>query len=169
MLQIENRSVASTYRISGTLLAVSKFYTGKRRRQIKSTNFDIYISPESKQNIEMEVTFNEYYRKLRDHAALNISCDAKVHEIDYDYYAEEEFQLRKPDLKIKLKGCPKIDQEIDVTLRFGNPLPIRLKNAVFCVQGTGLEQQLKFEVSKLFTKNFSTINSLKSSDLNHIF
>lgn len=118
--------------------------------------------------IEMKVTFDEYYTKLRDQDALNISCVAKVHGIDYDYYAEENFQLRKPDIKIKPIGCPKIDQEIDVTLQFGNPLPIRLRNAAFCVQGTGLEQQLKFEVSKLFTKNFSTIKSLKSTDLNHI-
>lgn len=159
MLQIDNRSVDATYHISGRLLAASKRYTGETRCQIKSTNFDINISPDSKQDIKMEVTFDDYYEKLHDQAALKILCIAKVHEIDYDYYAEEDFRLRKPHFDIKLRGCRKIGQEIDVSLQFRNPLPIPLRNAVFCVQGTGLERQLKFEVSKLFIKNFSTINS----------
>lgn len=146
MLQIKNRSIDVSYRISGSLLVESILYTGRNRDEIKSIKFDQYIPPESIQSVEMEVTFVDYYKKLLDQAAFNISCIAKVHETDYDYYAQDDFRVRKPDVKIKLQGYPQVDQEIDIILRLANPLPITLKNAVFHVQGTGLERQLQFKV-----------------------
>lgn len=156
MLQMKNRSFDATYRISGTLLVESILYTGRNRDEIKSVNFDQDIAPESVQMIEMEVTFIDYYKKLLDQAAFNISCIARVHETDYDYYAQDDFRVRKPDVKIRLQGYPEVDQELDVILRLANPLPISLKNAVFHVQGTGLERQLQFKVRQMFATNFTT-------------
>lgn len=146
MLQIKNRSLDISYHVSGSLFVEAILYTGKSRDEIKSTDFDQFIPPESVQVIEMEVTFLDYYKKLMDQAAFNISCIARVHETDYDYYAQDDFRVRKPDVKIKLQGYPQVDQEIDIILRLANPLPITLKNAVFHVQGTGIERQLQFKV-----------------------
>lgn len=152
---MKNRSFDTTYRISGTLLVESILYTGRNRDEIKSVNFDEDIAPESVQMIEMEVTFIDYYKKLLDQAAFNISCIARVHETDYDYYAQDDFRVRKPDVKIRLQGYPEVDQELDVILRLANPLPISLRNAVFHVQGTGLKRQLQFKVRQI-ASNFTT-------------
>lgn len=146
MLQMKNRSFDATYRISGTLLVESILYTGRKRVEIKSVNFDEDIAPESVQMIKMELTFVDYYEKLLDQAAFNISCIAKVHEADYVYYDHDDFRVRMPDVEIKLQGYPEVDQEIEVILRLANLLPISIGNAVFNVQGTGLERQLQFKV-----------------------
>lgn len=153
LLQIKNRSTHDYYRVSGSLFVETVMYTGRNRDNVKSSDFDQKIPPESIQVIEMEVTFYDYFKKLMDQAAFSISCIAKVHETDFDYYAQDDFRVRKPDCKIKLQGLPQVDQEIDVILRLANPLPVPLKNCVFQVQGTGLDRQLQLKV-KIFGKFF---------------
>lgn len=147
MLQIKNRSRDTSYRVSGKLNVESILYTGRNREQIKSFDFDQNIPPESIELIEMEVTFLEYYKKLLDQAAFNISCIAKVHDTDFDYVAQDDFRVRKPDIKVKLQNPPQVDQETDVILRLANPLPISLRKCVFFVKATGLDEQLQFKVS----------------------
>lgn len=150
MLQIKNRSYNTPYRVSGSLLVESILYTGRNREEIKSIDFDQNIPPESVELIEMEVTFHDYYKKLLDQAAFNISCIAKVHDTDFDYFAQDDFRVRKPDIKIKIQDPPQVDQETDVIIRLTNPLPIPLKKGIFNVKGTGIEQQLQFKVSLTF-------------------
>lgn len=146
LLQIKNRSPQNSYRVSGVLNVESILYTGRNRDRVKAVDFDQNIPPESVEMIEMEVTFYDYYKKLMDQASFNISCIAKVHETDYDYYAEDDFRVRKPDVRIKLQGIPEVDQEFDVILRLANPLPIPLKSSVFHVQGTSIPRQLQLKV-----------------------
>lgn len=148
-LQIKNRSLHTSYRISGKLRVETIQYTGRNREDIKSYDFDQVLHPESVEQIDMEVTFHEYYRKLQDQAAFNISCMAKVHETDYDYYAQDDFRVRKPDIRISIQDMPQVDRESDVILRLANPLPVPLKKCVFQIQGTGIERQLEFKVSFL--------------------
>lgn len=146
ILQIKNRSNDTPYQVSGSLNVDAITYTGRNRDAIKTINFDQNIPPESVESVEMEVTFKEYYKKLLDQAAFNISCMAKVHETDYDYFAQDDFRVRKPDIKIKLQDPPEVDQETDVIIRLTNSLPIPLKNGIFHIKGTGIHEQLQFKV-----------------------
>lgn len=148
LLQIKNRSTRHSYRVSGLLAVDSIQYTGRNRDRLKAIDFDQSIPPESIDVIEMEVTFYDYFKKLTDQGAFNISCIAKVHDTDFDYFAEDDFRVRKPDVRIKLQGEPEVDQEIDVILRLANPLPMPLKQCVFHVQGTGIQRQLQLKVSE---------------------
>lgn len=52
----------------------SVLYTGKNRKAIKSTKFSEVVDPSSEQMVSLEITFDEYYRKLMDQSAFNISC-----------------------------------------------------------------------------------------------
>jgi transglutaminase 1 len=52
----------------------SVLYTGKNRKGIKSMKFSEVIEPSSEKTVALEVTFGEYYRKLMDQSAFNISC-----------------------------------------------------------------------------------------------
>lgn len=162
LLQIKNRSPQYSYRVSGVLNVESILYTGRNRDRVKAVDFDQNIPPESVEMIEMEVTFYDYYKKLMDQASFNISCMAKVHETDYDYYAEDDFRVRKPDVRIKLQGIPEVDQEFDVILRLANPLPISLKNCVFHVQGTSIPRQLQLKVNLIFISQDASKNRLNS-------
>lgn len=147
-LQIKNRSATTSYVVSGNLNVDSVLYTGKKRDVVKAITFDEELGPNTIQTIRMEVTFHEYFKKLLDQAAFNISCMAKVHGTEFDYFAQDDFRVRKPDIEIVLQDKPISQHEIDVVVRLRNPLPIALKRGVFRIEGPGLGKQLIFKVGE---------------------
>lgn len=173
-LQVKNRSDVNAYTVAGSLHVETVLYTGKQREKVKSTTFDIKIQPNTMEFIEMEVTFHEYYEKLLDQvlaillsisfqnlnfetknrqAAFNISCMANVKDTDYEYFAQDDFRVRKPDIKITFQGVPTSHEEIDVIVRLTNPLPIPLKKGLFQLEGPGIESQILMKVL-YFRSNF---------------
>lgn len=138
--------------MSGNLNVDSVLYTGKRRDVVKAITFDEELSPNTVQTIRMEVTFHEYFKKLLDQAAFNISCMAKVHGTEFDYFAQDDFRVRKPDIKIILQDRPISQREVEVVVRLQNPLPISLNRGVFTIEGPGLDRQLRFKVCE---RNYS--------------
>ena len=161
VLQIKNRSADQPYKVTGTLNVDAVLYTGKKRDNIKSNEFNRELPPNTIEFIRMEVTFDEYFTKLLDQAAFNISCMATVVGTNFDYFAQDDFRVRKPDIKIKLQGRPVVDRELDVIVRLTNPLPLPLRKAVFQLEGPGIEKQLVFKVARVemtFTRTF--LNSI---------
>lgn len=147
VLQIKNRSETTSYAVSGKLHVETVLYTGKNREEVKSIEFDQELAPNTVEMIRLEVTFYEYYKKLLDQAAFNISCLAKVHGTEYDYFAQDDFRVRKPDIKIKIQGETIAHREVDVIIRLTNPLPMPLKKGRFQVEGPGIDNQLLFKVT----------------------
>lgn len=124
-------------------------YTGKKRENVKSLQIDQTVSPSTKEVIRLEVTFNDYFEKLLDQGAFNISCMATVDDTDYDYFAQDDFRVRKPDIKISFQGTPMSKEKIDVIVRLTNPLPIPLRKGLFQLEGTGIENQVLMKVSSV--------------------
>lgn len=50
----------------------------------------------------MDVTYSEYVTKLVDQCAFNIACMATVKDTNFEYFAQDDFRVRKPDIKIKV-------------------------------------------------------------------
>lgn len=71
---------------------------------------------------------------------------ASVLDTDYEYFAQDDFRVRKPDIKISLQGEPVSEQEIDVIVRLTNPLPIPLRKGLFQLEGPGIESQILLKV-----------------------
>lgn len=132
--------------VSGTLNVDTILYTGAKRNEVKSMHFEEEIMPDTIHTISMEVTFHEYFKKLLDQAAFNISCMAKVAGTDYDYFAQDDFRIRKPEVKIVINNPPIAQREIDVEVQLKNPLPISLRKGVFSIEGTHLSKQLSLKV-----------------------
>ena len=65
---------------------------------------------------------------------------------DYEYFATDDFRVRKPDIKFTFQGDIVSHQKVDVILRLTNPLPIPLHKGLFTVEGPGIEKPLKFKV-----------------------
>lgn len=142
VLQVKNRSPDKTYLVNGSLHVETVLYTGKQRDSVKSINFERNVAPETIELITLDVTFLEYYKKLLDQAAFNISCMASVKDTDFEYFAQDDFRVRKPDIKITLQDEPVAGQEIDVIVRLTNPLPMPLKKGLFQLEGPGIETQI---------------------------
>lgn len=124
-------------------------YTGKDRDEVKAIQFEKEVAPDFTETISLEVTFHEYFKKLLDQAAFNISCMATVRDTDYEYFAQDDFRVRKPDIKITLQGKPQSQQELDVIVRLTNPLPIPLHKGLFQVEGPGIDNQIVLKIAEV--------------------
>lgn len=71
---------------------------------------------------------------------------ANVKDTDYEYFAQDDFRVRKPDIKITFQGVPTSHEEIDVIVRLTNPLPMPLKKGLFQLEGPGIESQILMKV-----------------------
>lgn len=143
LLNIKNRSSLSEHKVKGVLRVDTVTYTGVTGDGVKKYEFDLTLAPEAKDQIKLTVTFNDYYKKLIDQASFNIACLATIVDRQFDYFAQDDFRVRNPDIKISIEGKPVSRQEFTATVKLENPLPIPLKKAKFYIQGPGLENQLE--------------------------
>lgn len=139
-----------THVVNGSLNVETILYTGKERDMVKTEAFSIALNPSSEEFVRLVVTFDEYFKKLRDQAAFNISCLATVEQTDYEFFAQDDFRVRKPDIKIKLSDTPVSQSPVDVTVSLLNPLPIALRKGIFHIEGSGIEKPLIFKVNSVF-------------------
>ncbi|ALC38660.1 Tg [Drosophila busckii] len=153
VLQVSNKSKERVHQASGQLNCDAVTYTGASNQEVKIMNFDLDLKPESTEHVRMEVSFENYYEKLSSQAAFQISVSCTVKDTDYEYIAQDDFRVRKPDIKFHFGGqeeaVPMVAQkEVDVIVRLVNPLPIPLHKGLFTVEGPGIEQPLKFKIAE---------------------
>lgn len=82
-------------------------------------------------------------------ASFNIAVLASIADQKFDYFAQDDFRVRNPDIKITLEGKPVSLKEFSVSVKVENPLPIPLKGGKFYIQGPGLDKQLKIELEEV--------------------
>ncbi|XP_049279486.1 annulin-like isoform X1 [Anopheles funestus] len=145
ILLVKNRSSESRHVVEGSLHVDTVLYTGKDRDSVKVDTFSVTLEPGTEEFIRMVVEFHDYYRKLRDQAAFNISCMATVLDTEFEFYAQDDFRVRKPDIKISLLGKPVSQAPVEVQFTLENPLPIPLRKGVFHVEGSGIGKPLLFK------------------------
>ncbi|XP_075992470.1 annulin-like isoform X2 [Anticarsia gemmatalis] len=148
VLHIKNRSLLESHHVKGILRVDTVTYRGVVGDAVKKHKFDLKVGPEAKEVVRMKVTFNEYFKKLIDQASFNISCIASIMERQFDYFAQDDFRVRNPDIKISIDGKPVSHQPFTVNLKVENSLPIPLTKAKFYVQGAGLDEQLKIQLDQ---------------------
>ncbi|XP_063866292.1 annulin-like isoform X1 [Scylla paramamosain] len=128
------------HKVEMVLRADTVLYTGATKHHVKSQRQKLTIKPYSKETVTLEVSFDEYYKKLTYHCAFNLACLAKVEENDFEYYAQDDFRCRKPDIKIEYEGDMRLGKECVCHAYFTNPLPLPLNRCWFLVQGAGLTE-----------------------------
>ncbi|XP_013182952.2 annulin isoform X1 [Amyelois transitella] len=148
ILHIKNRSSEEQHQVKGTLRVDTVTYTGVTGDGVKRYEFDVKVAPIAKEEVKMLVTFDDYYSKLVDQASFNIACLASIVDKNFDYFAQDDFRVRNPDIKIVIDGKPVSKKEFTVTVKVENPLPIPLKSGKFYIQGPGLDKQLKIELDE---------------------
>ncbi|XP_017755331.1 PREDICTED: annulin [Eufriesea mexicana] len=147
VLLIENSNPDNEYRVSVILRVETVLYTGRVGEPVKKLNIDRLVKPGDPEEVRMVVSWEEYGPRLLDQCAFNISCLASVKGTNFEYFAQDDFRVRKPDIKITLENEPVVGKELNATARFKNPLPIPLKKCRFLIEGPGLEEQLKVKLT----------------------
>ena len=150
-LEVTNRSKDKTHSVNGSLNVDTVRYTGNHMVSIKSEDFSIQVPSQTTEKIQVHVAFEEYFKRLLPQAAFNISCMAKVKDTDYDYYAGDDFRVRKPDIKITFPDTKDVvsKEPVLVQVKLKNPLPVALRKGVFHVEGPGMDSALEFKVPEV--------------------
>lgn len=103
VLTIKNDSYSQTYQVSVLLRVETVTYTGRVGEPIKRSDNERFIRPGASDEVRLDVSWEEYGPKLLDQSAFNISCLATVKDTDYEYFAQDDFRVRKPDIKIEVR------------------------------------------------------------------
>lgn len=75
-----------------------------------------------------------------------IQFRASVEDTDYEYFAQDDFRVRKPDIKFVFTGKPTQDVAHDIHVRLENPLPIPLTKGIFQIEGSGIDMPMMLKV-----------------------
>ncbi|XP_058804914.1 annulin isoform X2 [Phymastichus coffea] len=148
VLTVKNHSYVETYQVSVILRVEAVTYTGRIGDPIKRSDTERFIKPSATDEVILEVSWEEYSSRLLDQSAFNISCLATVKDTNFEYFAQDDFRVRKPDIVIELESSPVVGELLEATAHFKNPLPIPLKRGKFLIDGPGLEEQLKLRLSE---------------------
>ncbi|CAB0036526.1 unnamed protein product [Trichogramma brassicae] len=146
VLAIRNQSRTRPYQISVILRVEAVSYTGRLGEPVKKSETERLVKPAASDAVRLDVAWEEYGPKLMDQSAFQISCLATIKDTNFEYFAQDDFRVRKPDIKIQLDGEPMVGELLEATARFRNPLPIPLKRGKFIVEAPGLKEQLKLKL-----------------------
>ncbi|XP_014217646.1 annulin [Copidosoma floridanum] len=148
VLIMKNYSNTQAYEASVKLRVEVGTYIGQMGDLVKLLNKECSIRPGKKYKERFEVSWEDYGPRILDQGIFRISCLATVKNINYDYFIQDNFCVRKPDIVIKLENEPHANELLKVTARFTNPLPIPLRRGKFRIEGPGLREQLKVKLAE---------------------
>jgi len=136
-LKVSNMSGASRT-VDCVLYVQSCFYTGVPVETVKKEKYALELAPEASTDCVLNISSQEYLDLVVDQYSMRIYALAKVAETKQQYAKQDDFRLRRPDLKMEAKGDIKAGVPFDVTISFTNPLPRILRRCEFRVDGAGL-------------------------------
>ena len=99
---MKNRSSKAKYRVTVNLRVEAISYNQFEKKFVKKLKIDRFMGPGVLDEVRLHLIWEEYYPKLLDQYIFITTCLATVKDIDYDYFDQLSFQLRKPDIKIKV-------------------------------------------------------------------
>lgn len=143
ILSMKNKHKTKEFKIAAKIRVEVVTYTGKVGDNVKTEKFIVAVKPNSIHDIKLEVKYEDYIKRLIDQCAFNVVCLANVEDTNFEYFAQDDFRIRKPDIKIKLRNSPVEETEVTADISVENPLPVYLKKGVFTVEGPGIEGKIK--------------------------
>jgi len=124
--------------VQAVLSAASIYYTGIKAHVIKKATGDFKVGPKAKEMLRLSVKPDEYLEKLVEYCNMKIYAIATVLETNETWGEEDDFQVLKPNLDIKVTGNTVVEKPCAVKFSFKNPLKKVLTACIFQYAGPGL-------------------------------
>uniref|UniRef100_A0A182WGY9 Transglutaminase-like domain-containing protein n=1 Tax=Anopheles minimus TaxID=112268 RepID=A0A182WGY9_9DIPT len=77
---------------------------------------------------------------------VDIYMDEEGNGVDYEYFSQEDYSLRKPDVQLQISGAPVVQSTVKVTASFHNPLPIPINGGTLQIECSGLAKTLTIPI-----------------------
>ncbi|XP_053677743.1 annulin-like [Anopheles nili] len=148
-LRIRNISYDESYSISGRIHLNHILYTGKSIKTIASQPFSVVLEPNAEELVEVPVAFDDYYESGMDEALFKVTSFANIEGADYEYFSQEDYSLRKPNVQLQLGGEPMLRTSLKIVAAFYNPLPIPISNGMFRIECSGLCKSLIIPIGSI--------------------
>lgn len=160
-LVMKNRSKEKDHQVSVILRVDVVTYTGTVGESVKKEKYDLEVKADSITEAKLPVTYEEYNKRLVSQCAFSVSCLATVQDTKFEYYAQDDFRVRLPDIKIILQEPPVKGKETTADITLENPLPVPLTRGRFTVEGPGLSKPLALKIGKPVQPGESATSSFK--------
>ncbi|XP_033341899.2 hemocyte protein-glutamine gamma-glutamyltransferase [Megalopta genalis] len=126
--------------IQAILSAGSVYYTGIKANLVKRASGDFVLQPNATEQLRLTVTEDDYLDKLVEYCIMKLYCIATVKETRQTWADEDDFQVLKPNIMIKIDGDPTVGKPSTISLSFVNPLRRVLTDCKFNYAGPGLSK-----------------------------
>nr|XP_033341897.1 hemocyte protein-glutamine gamma-glutamyltransferase-like [Megalopta genalis]XP_033341898.1 hemocyte protein-glutamine gamma-glutamyltransferase-like [Megalopta genalis]XP_033341899.1 hemocyte protein-glutamine gamma-glutamyltransferase-like [Megalopta genalis]XP_033341900.1 hemocyte protein-glutamine gamma-glutamyltransferase-like [Megalopta genalis]XP_033341901.1 hemocyte protein-glutamine gamma-glutamyltransferase-like [Megalopta genalis] len=126
--------------IQAILSAGSVYYTGIKANLVKRASGDFVLQPNATEQLRLTVTEDDYLDKLVEYCIMKLYCIATVKETRQTWADEDDFQVLKPNIMIKIEGDPTVGKPSTISLSFVNPLRRVLTDCKFNYAGPGLSK-----------------------------
>ncbi|KZC05406.1 PREDICTED: hemocyte protein-glutamine gamma-glutamyltransferase-like [Dufourea novaeangliae] len=126
--------------IQAILSAGSVYYTGVKANLVKRASGDFVLQPHATEQLRLVVTVDDYLDKLVEYCIMKLYCIATVKETRQTWADEDDFQVLKPTILIKIDNEPMVGKPSTITLSFKNPLRRILTECKFNYAGPGLSK-----------------------------
>ncbi|XP_060814180.1 hemocyte protein-glutamine gamma-glutamyltransferase-like [Bombus pascuorum] len=124
--------------IQAVLSAGSVYYTGIKANLVKRASGDFVLQPHASEQLRLRVTVDDYLDKLVEYCNMKLYSIATVVETKQTWADEDDFQVLKPSITVKIDGEPVVGKPSIISLRFKNPLKRVLTQCTFNYSGPGL-------------------------------
>lgn len=143
-VNIENKS-NEVRTIKAILSAGSVYYTGIKANIVKRASGSFALQPHSHEQLKLTVTVDEYLEKLVEYCIMKLYAIASVEETRQTWADEDDFQVLKPSIDVKIEGELVVGKASIITLSFKNPLKKVLTHSKFQYAGPGLSKNKTIE------------------------
>ncbi|PBC33779.1 Hemocyte protein-glutamine gamma-glutamyltransferase [Apis cerana cerana] len=124
--------------IQAILSAGSVYYKGIKAHLVKRASGDFVLEPHASEQLRLTITVDDYLDKLVEYCNMKLYSIATVVETKQTWADEDDFQVLKPNIVVKIDGEPTIGKPSIISLRFKNPLQRVLTDCKFNYAGPGL-------------------------------
>ncbi|XP_029050164.2 hemocyte protein-glutamine gamma-glutamyltransferase-like [Osmia bicornis bicornis] len=126
--------------IQAILSAGSVYYNGVKANLVKRASGDFTLQPNATEQLKLTVTVDDYLDKLVEYCIMKLYCIATVKETRQTWADEDDFQVLKPSIVVKIDDEPMVGRPSTISLRFKNPLKRTLTECKFNYAGPGLSK-----------------------------
>ncbi|XP_043784333.1 hemocyte protein-glutamine gamma-glutamyltransferase-like [Apis laboriosa] len=124
--------------IQAILSAGSVYYKGIKAHLVKRASGDFVLEPYASEQLRLTITVDDYLDKLVEYCNMKLYSIATVVETKQTWADEDDFQVLKPNIVVKIDGEPTVGKPSIISLRFKNPLQRVLTDCKFNYAGPGL-------------------------------
>ncbi|XP_014243100.1 annulin-like [Cimex lectularius] len=155
-LKMKNNHIWKTYLVQAKLAVFPVTHTGETKQILRFEKFEIPIAAKGESTVNITVPYDVYGTAIQADGLFNCACQARIPEVDFDFYDEENIQIVQPTFEIEVPVAI-VNEPVTGVAEFLNPLNIPLTNGLIYIQGHFFKEVQKINIGLVPPKQKITI------------